>query len=476
LVKSLAQGTPILDETRTEIGDFGTADVAYLGGHVYAAKPPGLAMVSVVPYVVAKWLGVPSSGDPGKMLWVLTLSGVVVPAIALLALVAWVAGRLQPGLGAATAIVTGLGTLILPYGTLFYAHLLSTALGFGAFALLFKARTSSRRLPLVVCAGVAAGLAVTVEQPLALLAVALGVYASWGAGWLRRTLAYGAGLAIGALPLATYNVWAFGGPLSTPYRSTPQGPGDGLLGLGFYRPTLDAALQILVGPIGLLRFGPVLACALVGLWFLWRWGNRHEAALGAGVFLTFLLYNASYFAPLGGGSAGPRFMIPALPFAALGLAAAWRAFASPTRVLAVVSVVVYSVVTATHPLAASSGGVLERLQDGGFTSTVVQYLAPVGSWTVAVFFIAVAVAFVAALAASNVLVLGVERWAVATTAVGAWGVVAIASPGLLEEGTVGAELLLVLITGLAVAAVVLVARLESRRPLATERLGARAGG
>jgi hypothetical protein len=476
LVKSLTRGTPYIDETRREVGDLGTSDVAYIDGHVYAAKPPGLAMASVPPYLVAKSLGVPSTGDPGKMLWVLTVWGVVVPAVTLLALLAWVAGRLQPGTETATAIVAGLGTLILPYATLFYAHVLSAALGFGAFALLVKARTSPRPLVLLFLAGVAAGLAVTVEQPVGLLAAALGVYAAWGAGWAPRAATYVAGCAIGALPLVAYNVWAFGGPFRTPYTATPQGPGDGLLGLGFYRPTLDAVLQILVGPIGLLRVGPVLACGLVGLWLLWRWGHRAEAALGSAVFGAFLIYDASWFAPLGGASAGPRFVIPAIPFAALGLTAAWRAFASPTRVLAAVSVVVYSVIAATHPLAASSGGVLERLRDGGFSSTVVQYLAPTGSWTIVVFFFAVGAAFVTALAASRVLAVELEGRAVAVTAIGAWAVVGLVSPGLLEERALGAELLLVLLTALAVAAVVLVARRESRRPLARHRLGARAGG
>ena len=48
LVRALAvYGTPYIDRTRGQIGDVSTGDVATYKGHVYAAKAPGLAFLSV---------------------------------------------------------------------------------------------------------------------------------------------------------------------------------------------------------------------------------------------------------------------------------------------------------------------------------------------------------------------------------------------------------------------------------------------
>ena len=40
LVRALAQGTPTIDKTRTEIGDLGTGDVTLVDGHYYSNKAP----------------------------------------------------------------------------------------------------------------------------------------------------------------------------------------------------------------------------------------------------------------------------------------------------------------------------------------------------------------------------------------------------------------------------------------------------
>jgi hypothetical protein len=68
------------------------------------------------------------------------------------------------------------------------------------------------------------------------------------------------------------------------------------------------------------------------------------AALVCGlVTLLFVLVDAGYFLPYGGGSPGPRFVGAALPFLALGLASAYERFRRPTLVLAGVSATTMSV-------------------------------------------------------------------------------------------------------------------------------------
>ena len=77
----------------------------------------------------------------------------------------------------------------------------------------------------------------------------------------------------------------------------------GFFGIGV--PTLHGLREVLVGNRGLLVFSPVLLAAAVGLWLLWRRGDRAEALLAGAVSLLFCLLSAGYFLPYGGGSPGP---------------------------------------------------------------------------------------------------------------------------------------------------------------------------
>jgi hypothetical protein len=65
------------------------------------------------------------------------------------------------------------------------------------------------------------------------------------------------------------------------------------------------------------------------------------------VTAAFLVLNCGYFAPYGGVSPGPRFLIPCLPFLALGLSSAFRRSFGLTAVLAVLSVIATTAVTLT---------------------------------------------------------------------------------------------------------------------------------
>jgi hypothetical protein len=171
LVRALTDGTAIVDPYRDQ-----TADVSWFKGHYYAAKAPGLAFATLPLYFVLDTLGIkeavaktaPGSTDRTVgMHWVLGLVGSVLPATAIALLVRRLAEQLEPGVGLLAAVSAGLGTLLLPFATLFFAHVLAAALAFGAFAMLW-----TRRAPAL--AGLLAGLAVTVDYPLALAAVILG--------------------------------------------------------------------------------------------------------------------------------------------------------------------------------------------------------------------------------------------------------------------------------------------------------------
>jgi hypothetical protein len=75
---------------------------------------------------------------------------------------------------------------------------------------------------------------------------------------------------------------------------------------------------VLVGNRGLLVVSPIVVAAAWGLLLLGR-TRRAEALVCGAVSVFFVVLNSSYFLPYGGGSPGPRFLVPALPFLALGL-------------------------------------------------------------------------------------------------------------------------------------------------------------
>jgi hypothetical protein len=362
LVRALADGTPVIDRYRAETGD-----VAFVDGHYYASKAPGLAFATVAPFVVLDGLGirsamarVPGASDSTVgMLWALGLVGVVLPGAVLLMLVRKLVETLEPALGTATAVVAGLGTLLLPFGTLFFAHVLSATLGFAAFALLWLERS---RLRAVAASGLLAGLAITTEYPLAVVALIVGVYAVAGGDLVRRGFAYAGGLAVGLAPLAAYNWWAFGSPATLSIENTVGQPGR----FGFDAPSLSTAVELLFGRVGLLKMTPVVALAAVGVVLLYRRGRRAEALVIGAVATTFLVWNSAYFDPFGGFSPGPRFLIPILPFLAVPLALSFARLPRTTLVLAAFSVVLMVAVTISGPLLAFDGRWFERIADGWF--------------------------------------------------------------------------------------------------------------
>ena len=392
LVRGLSEGRADIDRWHWE-----TKDKSWHDGHFHSVKAPGLAFVTTPAYEVLDAVGAHAiaadlaerareggavrwvregaspglySDDPERaeqvratieestpVVWALGLLGVVAPALLLLLLVRSVAERVEPGYGTAAAVALGAGTLILPFSTLFFSHVMSATLAFAAFALLWRERAGPERLVWVASAGLLAGFAITSEYPLGLAAVILGIYAMRRS--LRRGAAYAAGVAAGVAPLVAYNVWAFGSPTHFSYTGAVAIQGDtghdvvGLNDGGFFgidAPDFQIAVDLLFANKGLLTLAPVLGLALVGIVLLHRRGLRAEAYVIGALFLAYLTYNSGYWLPFGGGSPGPRFLIPVLPFLAVPLALAWRRWPATAFALAAVSCLLMATATMTLPL------------------------------------------------------------------------------------------------------------------------------
>jgi len=403
LVRALAQGTPRIDRTRLQVGTAGTGDISYIHGHYFAAKAPGLAFAALAPYLLLKAAGYARPvGDPTGQLWYLTLWGALLPAVTLLLLVRAVANRLEPGFGTAAAVTLGVATMLLPFATLFFAHALSATLGFAVFAVLWHERQGPARPALVAAAGVLAGLAATVEFPVAVIGAILGLYAIARPGPLRRAGVYAAGVVIGSLPTLLFNEWAFGRVFEFSYADVVATPGAAENKVGLYgvtAPRLHTLLQLLFSRTGLLTMTPVLALGALGLVLLYRAGHRAEALVASGISLAYLLLIAGYQTPFGGYSPGPRFLVAIMPFLALGWAPAYRRFPATTAVLALCSAVKMAVVTATQPLLATFGGWFHRFASGQFEQTSLG-LAGIGHVGIPLFLVGVCAAVALAAVAS----------------------------------------------------------------------------
>ena len=474
LVRALAGGTAEIDPSET-------IDASYVDGRFYAAKAPGLAMFTLPWYGALRAVGLQEStlettAGYSRRVWEVNLFGAVLPALLLLLLVRSAVERVVPGLGGATAVLLGAGTMLLPFATLFFDHALSAALGFAAFVLLLGERHGPRRTGLVAAAGLLAGLAVVVEFPLALIALVLAGYAAARDDAVRRVAAFAVGALVGVVPLLAYNTWVFGSPFRLAYTNAlvaPVEPGappavgandDGLYGVGL--PDPRAALSLLVSEKGLLIVAPLAVVALAGLPLLWRTGRRAETLVCGGVAAAFLVYNAAYYLPWGGQAPGPRFLVPALPFLCLPLAMLLRARPLAVAGVGIVSVAVTTLATITGPLTGEEHGLgvwWERLRSSELADTVATRLGTDSAWSGALpFFLAVAIA--CGLALSTLPLRGRLRTEGPLLAglVCGWAVVALVGPDLVpaseRHGTLAGALAVAALVSLVVVALVLADR------------------
>jgi hypothetical protein len=393
LVRALSQGTPMIDKTRTEIGDLGTGDVTLVDGHYYSNKAPGLAFVTVPAFVVVEAVGMRTTGDPTRVIWALHIWSIALPAVLLVIALRLVADDFAPGFGTAAAATLGIATLVLPFSTLFFSHVLAATLAFLAFALLWHERrgaSDSRRIGL---AGVLAGYAVTTEYTSVLAGLALWALVLARAPRLRRALAYMLGIAVGIAPLAAYNVWAFGSPTHLSYEQNQVEPIGGFFGIGI--PSGRAALDLLFSGWGLLTHMPVVALGIVGAVLLVRSGRRAEGIVLLAVpALAFLHDTAIQFSPFGGLGL-PRYLIYSLPFACAAIGLAYRELPLTAVALAAVSAWEMIAMTATNPLAAYDLSWADRFASRDFSQTGASIVGVTGWYTIGAFFAAAAVAITA---------------------------------------------------------------------------------
>lgn len=328
-----------------------TGDRAFFEGHYYSDKAPGQSLMALPVAAVARLVSRAAGVDPlgfAGLAWIsyqsaLATAGLFTVGAALVVFVITRRWGFSRGAAIFAATAYGLASPAWCYATLFVAHGVTAGCLVLAFGLAFEldGADARRRRDLGVALGLSIGWAVVSEFQAAipagvivLVALARGSQAPAGEFRAMAVRLFGWG-AVCATILVAYNALAFGNPLHIGYQSEEgfEHLRSGLFGIT--APQWWRARELLVGRYrGLLPLAPLMALAPVGLAMLAADARQRTAALVAAFIATYyLLLNASYYYWEGGWAYGPRQLMSAMPFVALGLGPLWDARSKVLRVL-----------------------------------------------------------------------------------------------------------------------------------------------
>lgn len=349
------------------VGVEGTGDFAEgVTGYHYTDKSPGPSWLAAPVYAVVRAVWPAGHGpyatrvDALAHATVVALIGgaTVAAGLALLGLL-WTLS-IPRWWALALVVGWGLGTMALPYATLLFNHQLAASLSLLAFCLVARADETTPPWRILL-AGHLLGWASICDYACLATCLACGLLLMWrtraraalGVGGLVPGALLVAGFAPPVLAFMAYNAHCFGGPLTLGYQKEAHEVWDDLSGgnVGFSAPRLDKLREVTIGRYrGLLWGSPFLALAPLGLLAGLLRRELRALTLACGLVIAgFLTYNASFVYWHAGYAAGPRFLVPGLPFMVLSLAALpalLRALAVP---LLIASVALMTATTAVDP-------------------------------------------------------------------------------------------------------------------------------
>jgi hypothetical protein len=301
-----------IDGYRVNTGDISWSAVSG-EWHAYINKPPGVSFLAAIPYAplyaIERALHVPVD----TWFWI-TVNAWIVTMLtcgvtgALIPVVVYRYGRRNgaaPSAAAAAALAMAFGTIAFPFATMLFAHVPA------AFFLVLAFVWLDER-PLL--AGVSAAIA-SVCFYICIPAAAVLFIGAW-----VRSRRNAIRFALGGLPfgilLGIYHQLCFGSPFVTSVETSTDFTEKGLLFGVFRLPSLEALWGLTFSEYrGLFFVSPVLLLAFAGM----RRMSRRDVVMILAIAAIFLFAIASFNGWSGGGSFGPRYLLPIIPLLALPL-------------------------------------------------------------------------------------------------------------------------------------------------------------
>ncbi len=290
----VTDGTFAIEQSRFAVA---IEDKYPFGGHMYSDKPPALALIGAGIARIVAPAGVTFTRTPGTAIYVVTLGTVGIWFALGCAYTFALARRLDVGVRAATAAATlaGLGTLALPYATVFSNHVPAGAAALAGCYHLVRVREGAGH---AVFGGLFLALMVAFDAGAFALTLT-GVVLLWGAAPQRWAVALAAALPIVALQLAynlhvsdalippALNAASWSDPSSPFHKADPS-----IFAFAGPREYAAYAVYVLVGAKGLLAYTPLVLICGYGFALMLR-GRPNEQRLAIAILAATGVYLAT---------------------------------------------------------------------------------------------------------------------------------------------------------------------------------------
>jgi len=305
-----------LGRASVEAGRDAHTDVFWRDGHLYPVKQPGMFFIGALVYEPLSLLGITYRREynlaTALVSWLTSgLFGALVVALLFFQ-------ALEEGLGLRSALIValslGVGSIFFPYTGVLHHDLLGASLLYFAYFLLLRPGVGGReKLWRLLLGGFCIGFAFTTSALAGLFLPAFFLTLLIARRW-RPVFFSLVGCIVGILPLLFYDWVTMGNPFLLPNSvAMDTVPRAGVSVVEMWRKLLWYFVSV---RWSLLTFAPVFYLAMVGVIMraVRRTGDSVMLIGGPVLLVLYIISIPTY----GGAMFGPRYLLPSLPFLAVG--------------------------------------------------------------------------------------------------------------------------------------------------------------